>query len=122
MITYIGSVKGIHLGGKVGSEDCRYMDRYPLPGVSRCMEGVQITIPDKMNGGNQGLQPQAKTKQTTTTVSTEQSMVQKAGRSYGRTFKMGRRVIHGNLVKTRLFNMVDDAVIRAVLIEVCGTQ
>ena len=49
-------------------------------------------------------------------------MLQKAGRYYGRTIIMERGVTQVRTVFPTFFNIVVDAEVRAVLLEVCGTQ
>ena len=49
-------------------------------------------------------------------------MVPKAGKFYGRPFSTGRGVTQGDPVYPAIFNLVVDAVVRADLLEVCGTQ
>ena len=49
-------------------------------------------------------------------------VVTKVGRCYGRTFKPGRVLNQGEPVSTIVFNIMLDAVVRVVLLEVCGPQ
>ena len=49
-------------------------------------------------------------------------MVPKAGKLFGRPFRTERGVTHGYLVSPTIFNIVMDAVVRVVLLEVCGPQ
>ena len=54
--------------------------------------------------------------------SDEQSVVTKTGKLFGRPFVMDRGVKQGDLVSLKIFNILVDEVIRAVLLEVCGPQ
>ena len=51
-----------------------------------------------------------------------QKIVIKAGKFLVRLFEMGRGVIQGDPASSMIFNILVDAVIRAVLAEVCGTN
>ena len=52
----------------------------------------------------------------------DQSVVSKMGSCYVQPFKTGRGVTHGDLVSSTLFSIVVNAVVIAVLLEVCGVQ
>ena len=52
----------------------------------------------------------------------EQVVVPKAGKLFGRTFGTEIGVTQGDPVSPTIFNIVVEAVVRAVLLEVCGTQ
>ena len=49
----------------------------------------------------------------------DQVVVPKAGRYYVRPFNMGRRGTQGDPISTTVFRILVNAVIRAVMIEVC---
>ena len=49
-------------------------------------------------------------------------MVPKAGKFFGRPFGTEREVAQGDPVSPTIFNIMGDAVVRAVLFEVCGHQ
>ena len=49
----------------------------------------------------------------------EQKVVPKAGKYFGRPFRMERGVTQGDPVSPKIFNIVVDAVIRAVVLELC---
>ena len=46
----------------------------------------------------------------------------KAGIFYGQPFKMGIGVTQGDTVSPAVFNIVVNAVVRALLVELCGQQ
>ena len=52
----------------------------------------------------------------------EQSLVPKAGKLFGRLFKKEIEVTQGDLVSLKIFSIVVDKLVRAVLLEVYGTQ
>ena len=52
----------------------------------------------------------------------DQEVVLKVGRLYGRPFRMERGVTQGEPVSPTVFNIVVEAVVRAVLMEVCRPQ
>ena len=49
-------------------------------------------------------------------------MVPKAGKLFGRTFNTHRGVTQGDPSSPEIFNIVVDAVVMVVLLEVCGPQ
>ena len=49
----------------------------------------------------------------------EQKVVPKAEKYFGRPFRMERGVTQGDPVSPKIFNIVVDAVIRAVVLELC---
>ena len=52
----------------------------------------------------------------------DKAVVSKAGRFYGRPFKTGRLLKQGYPVSPAVFNIVVEAVVRELLLEVCGPQ
>ena len=52
----------------------------------------------------------------------EQAVVPKSGKLFGRPFRTERGVTKGGPVSLKIFNIVVDAVVREVLLEVCGPQ
>ena len=52
----------------------------------------------------------------------KQKEAPKSGKCFGRTFPMKRGVIQGDLVSLPIFNILVHALIRAVLLEVSGTE
>ena len=49
-------------------------------------------------------------------------MVLKDSKFFGGMFRTDREVTQGNLVSPNIFNIVVNSVVRAVLLEVCGSQ
>ena len=52
----------------------------------------------------------------------EKNVIPKAGKFFGRPFRMERGVTQGDPISPTIFNIVVGAVIRAILLEVCGPQ
>ena len=52
----------------------------------------------------------------------KQGVVLKSVKLFGRPFRMKRGVDQGEPVSLTIFNIMVDAVVREVLLEVCGTQ
>ena len=49
-------------------------------------------------------------------------VLQMAGKNFGRMLRTERRVTQEDPVSLKIFNIVVDAVVRAVMLEVCGPQ